>query len=331
MCVVKKDDKQKFSGNGVMKLSIIVPVYGVEKYIEQCISSLLVPDCCDYEIIIVNDGTKDRSMDIVREKFNDTRIRIIEQDNAGLSAARNHGIREAKGEYVWVFDSDDWAEKDLLPELIGCLNNEDVICLDRYYRNYDISGVQILEIHENTANSGIDFLCGDYVQPAQFYVMKSQFIRNNNINFKEGILHEDSLFTPITLTLAENIRTYSNPIYHYRQREGSITQKATPKRLYDLMFVIDALIKFAENKIDGNKRTKWGKCIAQLTNEVLYVAQSCCDENAKNQVRKYVNKNSDLLYYLYHTGIRNKIMSILAKLCFGNLWGVYRVLYSVRY
>ena len=108
-------------------LSIIVPVYNVEPYIKKCIASLLVPNCDEYEIIVVNDGTKDNSINIIRKNFDDSRIRIIEQDNAGLSAARNRGIREACGEYIWCFDSDDWAEPDAISQIISELNGEDLI------------------------------------------------------------------------------------------------------------------------------------------------------------------------------------------------------------
>ena len=78
-----------------MKLSIIVPVYNVEKYIVKCISSLLDQQTNDYEIIIVNDGTKDKSIDLIKKTFNDSKIAIIEQENQGLSAARNTGVRHS--------------------------------------------------------------------------------------------------------------------------------------------------------------------------------------------------------------------------------------------
>ena len=105
-----------------MKLSIIVPVYNVEKYIVKCISSLLDQQTNDYEIIIVNDGTKDKSIDLIKKTFNDSKIAIIEQENQGLSAARNTGVRHSKGEYIWFVDSDDWIAKGGIDELIPILD-----------------------------------------------------------------------------------------------------------------------------------------------------------------------------------------------------------------
>ena len=95
-----------------MKLSIIVPVYNVEKYIIKCIDSLLLNNTNDYEIIVVNDGTKDRSIELVKNKFCDSKIRIVEQENQGLSAARNTGVAEAMGDYIWFVDSDDTVDED---------------------------------------------------------------------------------------------------------------------------------------------------------------------------------------------------------------------------
>lgn len=82
------------------KLSIIVPVYNVEKYIVKCISSLLEQNYDDYEIIIVNDGTKDNSINLIQQHFNDSKLRIINQTNQGLSVARNTGLAESCGEYI---------------------------------------------------------------------------------------------------------------------------------------------------------------------------------------------------------------------------------------
>lgn len=116
-----------------MKLSIIVPVYNVEKYIIKCISSLLCQDYADYEIIIVNDGTEDRSIKLIQQNFDDLRIRIINQENQGLSQARNTGMKEACGEYVWFFDSDDWVSENVLGNIVQSLKDCDILYFTRSY------------------------------------------------------------------------------------------------------------------------------------------------------------------------------------------------------
>ena len=91
------------------KISIIVPVYNVENYIKKCLDSIFDQTYKDYEVIVVNDGTKDNSMNIV----NNYKVKIVTQKNQGLSAARNHGVEKAKGEYLIFLDSDDYLDKDL--------------------------------------------------------------------------------------------------------------------------------------------------------------------------------------------------------------------------
>ena len=99
------------------KLSIIIPVYNVENYVGKCLESCLNQDIPknEYEIIVVNDGTKDNSVQVIEKYITpENNIRLIHRKNGGLSAARNTGLKEAKGEYVWFVDSDDWIENNVL-------------------------------------------------------------------------------------------------------------------------------------------------------------------------------------------------------------------------
>lgn len=315
-----------------MKLSIIVPVYGVEKYIEQCIASLLTPGCNDYEIIVVNDGTKDKSIEIIEQSFTDQRIRIIHKENGGLSSARNLGIREAQGEYVWFFDSDDWAETKHLTNVISKLNDIDYLYFRSLFVNYEDSGKTLISNIKTETNSSKDLYCSkSYHQSAPFYIFKKDILVKNNHYFKEGILHEDALFTPITLTLCKNITSYTEPVYHYRQRSESITSSVSPKRILDLIYVISELHKFGYKQLDRKERYLWGNTIAQTVNELLFLSQKCNDSDVINKVKEYVNNNTYLLGYLLHSGINNKIMSIFSRIFGGNLWMIYRFLYKIRY
>lgn len=320
--------------NNTLLLSIIVPVYNVEKYIENCISSLLVPDCYDYEIIIVNDGTKDKSIDIVKKRFNDSRIRIIEQENAGLSAARNHGIEESKGAFFWCVDSDDWVETEEIRGILSELKKEtdlDLLYFNKYFKNFDISGAESLVELNNKAETGKGLACAGFSHCAPYYVIRKHLLIDNHLEFKEGILHEDSLFTPQMIPLCNQVLCYIPPVYHYRQREGTITHSiVNSKRLYDLIGVLQELVEYGESKISLDIKYKWGRCIAQLTNELLFLSQQCKDKNALVNVRSYVNKNWSILRYLFHGGRNNKIMSVFSYLSFGNLYDVYFLLYRIR-
>lgn len=313
-----------------MKLSIVVPVYGVEKYISQCISSLLEANN-DYEILVVNDGTKDNSINIIKEKYKDSRIRIIEQDNAGLSAARNFGIREARGEYIWCFDSDDWAEPGAISQLLKEINGEEMLYFRAHYRNYDEDGHQVLFDMKNEAKTGVDLASHFYWLPAQFYIFQKKFLMGNKLFFKEGILHEDALFTPNMILQCKTVKCLTKPLYHYRQRSGSIMNApVNPKRLHDLIYVIAQLLEIAES-IDDDIKYKWGSCIAQLTNELLFCSKKCDDRKSTIKVKEFVNDSSGLLNYLSHSSLKNRIMARLAQLLSGNLYLSYSILYKFRY
>jgi glycosyltransferase involved in cell wall biosynthesis len=120
----------------MIKLSIVIPIYNVEKYLAKCIESVLNQDIPtdEYEIILINDGSTDSSLQIA-EKFVQMHpyIRLISQENQGLSAARNRGLDESKGEYVWFIDSDDWIQTDILKQLLLlCVFNElDMLSINR--------------------------------------------------------------------------------------------------------------------------------------------------------------------------------------------------------
>ena len=110
-------------------VSVIVPVYNVEKYIRQCLESVINQTLKDIEIIIVNDGTKDSSMKVVEEYLPDKRIKIINKENGGLSSARNAGMREAQGKYICFIDSDDFIDSSMMEELYNKIEktNSDVV------------------------------------------------------------------------------------------------------------------------------------------------------------------------------------------------------------
>lgn len=315
-----------------IKLSIVVPVYEVEKYIEKCVSSLLIPDNDDYEIVVINDGTKDRSIDIIKERFTDSRIRIIEQANAGLSAARNKGITEAKGEYIWFFDSDDWAETHEIVNVIKELHNIDFLYFNSYFRNNEADGTQTTERCNNESSTGLELACKHYYFCAPYYIMRKDFILQNGLSFEVGLLHEDTLFTPVMVTHAKTIKCYKTPVYHHRFRDGSITHsEVSPKRISDLIFIIKALLHYGNEKIPPAMKYKWGLCIADTLNSVLFLSQQCHDTNAIITLKNFVNKNYDAISYLKHAGITNRIMALMTTISGGRLYEVYCLLYRLRY
>jgi len=313
-----------------IKLSIVVPVYGVEKYIEKCLSSLLSDNNSKYEIIIINDGTKDRSIDIVRENFTDSRIHIFEQDNKGLSAARNLGMTKAMGEYVWFVDSDDWIEVEEIPKIIDCLDDIDALYFGSYFADYENTGQFELKALNNRGETGKELACSSFAHCVPYYVMRRKLLVDCHLSFKEGILHEDSLFTPIFIMHCNKVRRYDNPVYHHLQRVGSITQTVSPKRVKDLICVTNTLLEYGRC-LDKDIRYQWGHCIAEITHALLSCEKKCDNVEMREITKQFVNTHPDILDYLKCSSRNNRIMARLAKLLCGNLYLTYSILYKLRY
>lgn len=208
-----------------MKFSIVVPVYNVEQYLDDCLKSLQEQAFADHEIICVNDGSTDHSREILSEW--ETRIpqlKIIDRKNGGLSAARNTGLAAASGDYIIFVDSDDWMEPIMLNRLAEEANGEDMICfvcrksdngttdnlVPERTDGWNYYNRHALEHHE------VPFVC------VWQRCYRREFLEENNLRFREGILHEDNEFTPRACLKATSIKVIPDVLYNYRVRPGSI-------------------------------------------------------------------------------------------------------------
>ncbi len=206
-----------------MKYSIVIPVYNVEKYIDKCLKSILNQTYKDYEVIIVNDGTKDNSMDIVN-KYN---VEIINQKNKGLSEARNEGVKKAKGDYILFLDSDDYIEKDLLLEVSKMLDNNPELIRFQLREVYDDNSPSVdypeigfLGIGGEEALDRITmYHC---VETACLYVIKREYYLRENFFFRPNAYHEDFGLIPLVIIKAKSVNSLSYVGYNYRQRQNSI-------------------------------------------------------------------------------------------------------------
>jgi len=236
-------------------LSIIIPVYNVEKYIKMTLDSIFSQNNQreDIEVIVVNDGTPDHSMDVVAP-FAETHsnLRIINQDNQGLSGARNTGIREAHGKYIWFVDSDDMIEEGILGQVLPLLENgeEDVYIfrIKEINENNDILKERHFLDDKNVQYySGFDVINNMsrhdvFYTPMQIYMINTVFLRRNNLKFVCGIYHEDMEFAPRMLVFAHRIAYVPYISYCYVRRSAqSITSDISKleKRLCDLNYIAD--------------------------------------------------------------------------------------------
>lgn len=282
-----------------MKLSIIIPVYNVEKYIEKCILSCEdqnIPSN-DYEIIVVNDGSPDESLAIIEElskKFSN--ISIISQENQGLSAARNAGLKRAKGEYVWFVDSDDSIASNCLFRICSKLKDElDILHLQ--YRNvYDDETKSFDEPFTliDGIRTGIEVtLNGGLPAPAQFSIYRRTFLELNHLSFVKGIYHEDSEFKPRAVYQAKKIASDDHVSYYYYQRSsGNIMSSFTLKRAIDVIFVNNSLYSFSKELDYEVKRAINLKISTNLNS--LFCGYWKLPSKERKIVKKLLNNNRHL-------------------------------------
>lgn len=244
----------------MIKLSIIVPVYNVAPYLRKCVDSLLSQDFEDYEIILVDDGSPDGCPQICDEYAKGhANIRVIHQTNAGLSAARNAGLKVAKGEYVCFVDSDDYWEKNVLGGLMAQVERDNLDVLRFGYQNvnekYEVfqpykrdhrldndysetvtDGVTFLNTRMSTACYAVMFILRrDLIYSDQQSAIGNQSSENNTSHIKyntyekksclftEKIYFEDTDWTPRMLIKAQRVASTNTIVYNYLQRQGSIT------------------------------------------------------------------------------------------------------------
>lgn len=260
------------------KVSIIIPVYNVEAYLDQCIQSVVSQSLREIEIIIINDGSTDKSGDIIMQyTAMDNRIKAIYQENKGIFAARNRGLDEVTGQYIAFIDSDDWISNDALETLYNMAETEqaDVVAGNtmRYYENdnHIFPWREFGPYFENKKHfTGKDFysqtvLRNCYTVLIYSYLYKSNLIKKHQIHF-EPTLHEDELWMPIVLFYAQKVTYVNCNFYFYRQqRLGSFMDStAMSKRLSAYQYVAERLIDFLFERYKENRFN---------TSECLYL---CC-------------------------------------------------------
>ena len=276
-----------------MKVSVIVPVYNVEQYIEKCLLSIKNQTLSDFECLIINDGTKDASIEVAKIVVgNDKRFKFFDKENGGLSDARNYGIEKANGEYLCFIDSDDYIAPDLL-ELtynMGKENDSDIVCFDMYYVNEDGSleyswGSNYKGISNYKDNKEIIFSNNS----ANNKIYKASFMKDKR--FFKGMWYEDLAVIPTWIAAANNMAHVYKPLYYYVQRQGSITHKADIR-----IFDIYKAISMVKNKLQLGAYEVRGlffeNCLVMTTLRIKEISDK------KTRI-EYYKKNVELLEEQY--------------------------------
>lgn len=241
----------------MVKISVIIPVYNSEKYLKKCIDSILNQTMKDIEIILINDGSTDRSEEIIDNYIKEDRGNIIKynQENAGQAVARNKGIELAKGEFISFIDSDDYIDKCMLEDLYNEAKTKqlDIVICD-YFE--DIKGnliykKQILREHTELIKDYILFVAGPCNK-----IIKTEILKKNNIKFPENIFYEDIAIMPALVIYSKKIGYLKKAYYYYVIRENStMRQIKYNKNLDSIFFALNYLenIFITENQYEKYK------------------------------------------------------------------------------
>ena len=336
-----------------MKVSVILPVYNVEKYLVECLESAINQTLDDFEIIAVNDGSTDSSLNILEEyeKKYDF-IKVITQENKGVSEARNAGLKKAKGEYIYFLDSDDYIELNTIEYCYNLAkkNDLDILTFDaKPFADKEYRGKMLIENYkrdhklESRPINGIEFFNYSkekrgYITPVWLHFYKREFLTKNKIEFYPGIIHEDELHTMQSYILASKIMYIPNQFFNRRIRNNSImTTKACHKNAFGMYMVANEGYNFYVNKCKNiSDETKMN-----LINHIKYFfsyALMYCDKiediNVKNAFRlQIINKinecgniydkkfnlqiNRPTIYYLIENSkliVKDKIRKLYNKL-----------------
>lgn len=264
-----------------MKLTIILTVYNKEPYLKRALDALLGQvgtNDGDFEVLAVNDGSTDGSLAILEEyAARESRVRILNQKNQGLSMARNNGVDAALGEYIWFVDADDVIAANSVKLICDAIKySPDVIPI--YAKTEGIDFVRN-KISTNVETGKDVIRCWKCEQCGVFWIIRKEFLIDNNLRFLKDIYHEDAEFTPRMLYLAKTVKVIPEVLYFVYRDPDSITQIPRPKRAFDYLIVSERLSNFVVK--NGEIGTLIGKVIDGNTAQNLNNALSIICKNER--------------------------------------------------
>lgn len=293
-------------------LSVIIPIYNVEKYLTKCIESVINQTYKNIEIILVNDGSTDNSKEII-DKYSsiDSRIKVINKKNGGLSDARNVGIELAKGEYITFLDSDDWIELNMYEKLYKYIKQENAdIVQCSYQKVYDE------EVNNQKNKEEVNIMSGEkslYNLGEKTVVVWNKIYKRelfNDIRFPKGKYHEDEFTIYKVLYKANKIVDLNLPLVYYRQREDSImNSKFNLKRLDALEAFNERLAFYKEKNLDELQQITFAQ-ILHFTN-LFYIKIKDSDIDNKHEILKVLRKSIKKDYILF---MKNKYVTLKQKI-----------------
>lgn len=301
----------KRGGKDLELVSIIIPVYNMECYLREALESVVNQLYKKLEIIVVNDGSTDGSLKIIQEyEKKDERIKVINQNNCGVSCARNSGLKEATGKYIYFFDSDDILELEAMKDCVEKAEKDklDLILFDAVsFRDKDLTkkekypekGQYILgnKVKENKMYFGSYFLLEDkFIPTVWLKFIKRDILIKNNLKFYEGIVHEDILFSIFLLNYCRKVGYINKKFFKRRYRKNSIMTKERGNLNIESYLIIakelrnfnfdSSIKKIADKRIEA--------VINNLISTSIEIGNKEYFSEVNNEFKQYLNWKSKL-------------------------------------
>ena len=310
-------------------------MYKVEAFILRCLNSCINQDIkqADYEIICINDGSPDKSRELA-EGFgqNHSNVKVISQENGGLSAARNAGIDHAAGDYIMFVDSDDWIEPNCLLKITKLCTEKNLdllqICAADVFEGNRI--VKRFNKKEGIIKTGRDCLLTGLPICAPFTIYRREFLNKHDLRFLKGIFHEDNEFTPRAYYYALRVSALNDIVYYVYQNPNSITRSINPKKSFDAIVVMESLHDFS-TKISDDTIGAFHFKISEALNVGLWDSIGLCKKDVK-KLNIVLYEKRFLLFHLKRSGVGRFVIEwFLFKLFPKHIVETYRFLIKLDY
>ncbi|MBQ8894627.1 MAG: glycosyltransferase [Clostridia bacterium] len=292
-----------------MFFSIILPIYNVEKYLEQCIESILCQSFDDYELILVDDGSKDKSPSICdRYAEKDARIKVIHKENGGLSDARNVGTKLAQGFYIIYIDSDDYViSTSFLNDIYEQIKKtESDLILYKFSKYYDDTkkladctfSFDFINTFTNSDELWYELVKRDaYYGMAWIKAFRRKIVEENRIQFEKGLLGEDMDWYFDLVLHSKTISAIDCSYIAYRQRSGSITTTIKLKNLTDFIYILEKWsAKIEQESLSAKKKQALMGALAKYYSNLLITYTRITDPS-KKKFKNQIKRLSFLLDY----------------------------------
>lgn len=290
-----------------MFFSIIIPVYNVEKYLSECVDSILNQTFDSFELILVDDGSTDKSPAICDQyAANDKRVKVIHKENGGQSSARNAGTGIASAEYIIYIDSDDFImDSDCLKKIYNAAKGKDLIFFKHKKLDDETKQFSNCTYGFSAIADGTEYLDAleAMIKTDSFFGMpwnkciKREIIEKNGIRFQEGLTGEDMDWIYYVISGAKSLAAIDEPFIAYRQRKNSVTSSVKIKNLSDYVYILEKWADAAENGdyTEKEKRIILSSLAKYYSN--LLIMYTRVKDSAKHEYDKRIKKLSALLNY----------------------------------